>query len=279
MKSVVHKLSELGLSAYEAKVYLALLKHYPAGAYEIGRTSGVPTSKIYEVLHKLVEKGILLFLDEQGKTKRYIPINPEEFLNQTQSNLETLVTSLKEDLADINGQQELSYIWNITEYAHLIDKARRMIEGTQKVILLSLWREELALLEEKLRQAESRGIQIAVVHFGQPTIQVGQVYYHPIEDTLYAEKGGRGLVIVADSQEVLMGNIRYEGAIEGAWSQNRGFAMIAEDYVKHDIYITKIIKRFEKELIETFGENYSLLRDVLQDREIKELAAPRISKL
>ncbi|HET6369969.1 MAG TPA: hypothetical protein VFG95_02160, partial [Nitrospiria bacterium] len=89
----------------------------------------------------------------------------------------------------------------------------------------------------------------------------------------YAEKGGRGLVIVVDSREVLMGNISYEGRTEGAWSRNKGFVTVAEDYVKHDIYIAKILRRFEKEMIERFGEKFAKLRDVFYDEEIEKIGA------
>lgn len=266
--TIITKLSEIGLSEYEAKAYLALLHSNPSTAYEIAKASGIPTSKIYQVIHKLTEKGICLLSEERSKTKHYVPIQPDEFLSRYKSSVGTLVDSLKEEFSSLNSCQETSHIWNISDYDHLIDKARRMIDSAHSVLLLSLWKEELELLEPVLRKAESRGVQIALVHFGLPKLEVGQVYYHPIEDTLYAEKGGRGFVLIADSQEVLIGTVSYEGKTEGAWSRNKGFVMIAEDYVKHDVYITKIIKRLDKELINRFGERYAMLRDVFRDAEV-----------
>ena len=53
MKSTIAHLAEIGLSEYEAKVYLSLLRESPSTAYEIARLSGVPTSKVYAVLGKL----------------------------------------------------------------------------------------------------------------------------------------------------------------------------------------------------------------------------------
>ena len=267
MQAIITKLSEIGLSEYEAKAYLALLRSNPSTAYEIAKESGIPTSKIYQVIHKLTEKGIFLLSEESSKTKHYVPIQPDEFLSRYKSTVGTLVDSLKEELTDLNSGQDASHIWSISEYDHLTDKARRIIDSAHSVLLLSLWKEELEPLEPSLRKAEGRGVQIALVHFGLPKLKVGQVYYHPIEDTLYAEKGGRGFVLVADSQEVLIGTVSYEGKTEGAWSRNKGFVMIAEDYVKHDVYITKILKRFDKELLNRFGERYAKLRDVLRDEE------------
>lgn len=266
IRDIISQFSEIGFSEYEAKSYLALVQKNPSTAYEIGKESGVPSSKIYEVLNKLKEKGMIVAVDEDdGRAKRYIPQHPEEFLSQYQHGVQKTLQSLRGVFSGLNGNKEASYVWNIVDHDRLVEKAFQMIESAKKVILLSLWNEELAALEGPLRAAEQRGVQIALVHFGPPKIRVGQVYYHPIEDTLYAEKQGRALVIVVDSQEVLMGNIGREGKTEGAWSRNRGFTMIAEDYVKHDIYIAKIISRFEKELIRKFGEKYVTLRNVFED--------------
>ena len=266
-QEIITKLSEIGLSEYEAKAYLALLRSNPSTAYEIAKESGIPTSKIYQVIHKLTAKGICILSEENSRIKHYIPIQPDEFLSQYKSTVGTLVDSLKEEFVGLGSRQDVSRIWNISDYDHLTDKATRMIDSAHSVLLLSLWKEELESLEPALRRAEGRGVRIALVHFGLPKLEVGQVYYHPIEDTLYAEKGGRGFVLIADSQEVLIGTVSYEGKTEGAWSRNKGFVMIAEDYVKHDVYITKIIKRFDKELIVRFGERYAKLRDVFRDEE------------
>jgi len=266
--TIITKLSEIGLSEYEAKAYLALLRSNPSTAYEIAKESGIPTSKIYQVIHKLTEKRICLLSDDKSKTKHYVPIQPDEFLSRYKSTVRTLVDSLKEEFSGLDKRQDVNHIWNISDYDHLLDKARRMIDSAHSVLLLSLWKEEMESLEPTLRRAEGRGVQIALVHFGLPKLEVGQVYYHPIEDTLYAEKGGRGFVLIADSQEVLIGTVSYEGKTEGAWSRNKGFVMIAEDYVKHDVYITKILKRLDKELINRFGERYAKLRNVFRDEEM-----------
>ncbi len=270
MRNIVSKLTELGLSGYEAKAFVALTKDHPATAYEIAKASGIPSSKIYEVLGKLLEKRIISAAsanDAHAKTRRYTPMNPEDLLNQRLSTMKGLVDSLKRDFLTIGRDAEVGEIWNICEYDHLIDKALRMIEAAKAVILLSLWPEELERLEKSLNRAQQRGVRIALVHFGPPTADVGQVYFHPIEDAIHDEQGGRGFVMVADGHQVLMGSMRREGETEGAWSQNKGFAALAEDYIKHDVYITKIVRRFEKELIERFGENYALLRDVFRDEE------------
>jgi sugar-specific transcriptional regulator TrmB len=265
MKEGLSGLLALGFTEYEAKTYLSLLGQSPASAYEAAKASGVPTSKIYEVLKKLAGKGIITPIDD-GKTKRYAPAEPDEFLDAYQSRTARIIGTLRSQLAAARGQRERSQIWNINEYDYLIDKARRMIEGAGVSVLLSLWEEELALLEDSVREAQRRNVRVVVVHFGPPALSFGQMYRHPIEDTLYQEKGGRGIVIVVDSKEVLMGTISEGQRVEGAWSQNGGFVMMAEDYIKHDVYIMKIVNRFDRQLKESYGNRYEKLRNIFQDQ-------------
>jgi sugar-specific transcriptional regulator TrmB len=268
MSEVIRKLTALGLSEYEAKVYLSLLRTHPATAYEIGKSSGVPTSKVYEVIKKLFQKEVLTEMAE-GRTKRYVPLEPGEFLGRYRSSMEAVMDSLRGDLEAARGESELSPIWNIGEYDFLIEKAVRMIDGAGKTVLLSLWGEEIVLLEESINGALKRGVRVAMVHFGRPEPRSWPVYHHPIEHTLYKEKGGRGIVVVADSEEVLMATVMKGERVAGAWSTNQGFVTLAEDYIKHDIYIMKIVKRFDKALREKFGDRYVKLRDIFSDEEVQ----------
>jgi sugar-specific transcriptional regulator TrmB len=267
MRTIGSELMELGFSEYEAKVYLSLLRENPATAYEVGKSSGVPTSKVYEVIKKLIEKDSISMIDE-GKTKRYAPIDPEEVLNRYKSRTENVVGYLRDKLDAIRGEKEISSIWNITQYDYLIEKASRMIQDTTGTVLVSIWREEFELIEDSLREALRKDVKVVTVHFGFTKSKIGQVYNHPIEDTIYQEKGGRGIVVVADSKEVLMGTVFKFNRVEGAWSRNRGFATLAEDYIKHDIYIMKIIRRYDRRLQAMFGKRYEKLRDIFKDEEV-----------
>ena len=42
MNDVIESLKELGLNSYEAKVYVALLKKYPATGYEVAKLADIP---------------------------------------------------------------------------------------------------------------------------------------------------------------------------------------------------------------------------------------------
>jgi len=57
MESVAKKLQKIGLTEYEAKAYLSLLRDHLNSATKLSEKSGVPRTKIYQVLESLERKG------------------------------------------------------------------------------------------------------------------------------------------------------------------------------------------------------------------------------
>lgn len=269
---VVNKLTanlmNIGFTEYEAKAYIALIKSNPATAYEIAKKSGIPTSKIYGVAAKLLEKGIIIPVNNDSK-KKYAPSTPEHLIEKQKINFESTLNDIREDLKAVNTEVDQSYILNIRDYDFLINKTKNIILESEKSILLSTWFQELSMIYNELKKAERKGIKISIIHFGKIKLEVGRIFQHPIEDTIYNEKGGRGFTIVSDSAQALMGTVHEENKMEGAWSYNKGFVTLAEDYIKHDIYIMKIVNRFDKHLIKRFGINYYKLRDIWNDEEVQ----------
>ena len=264
MESVVLKLAQLGLSEYEAKAYIALLKENPSSAYEIAKNSGIPSSKVYEVIKRL-ETRLMVQAIYGERTRMFIPKSLDEFAENFKAIVEGNLQSVKKELQDIKtGIIDTSYTWHIKDYDALILKAGRMLDTAEKTVLLSVWPQEIETLSKFLIDAESRGVKIVVVHYGPTNIRVGQLYRHPVEETIYSQKGIRGFILVADSKEALTGKISGKET-EAIWSMNEGFVIMAEDYIRHDIYLMKIISRFAPVLKEKFGARYEKLLDIYKD--------------
>ncbi|MEJ2190918.1 MAG: helix-turn-helix domain-containing protein [Nitrospirota bacterium] len=264
VKRLIENLMYTGLTEYEAKAYMGLLVKSPATAYELAKESGIPTSKIYEVLSRLEEKGVALPTGAEGG-RRYIPMEPEEFVESRRFMMEATLQYLRNDLGSTGAGQASFYIWHIGEYGPLLDKARRMAGGAARTLLLSLWAEEMEALEGPLRDALGRGVKVASLHFGVPAVRVGQVFSHPIQGIAGGRK--RSFVMVSDSREAVTAAIARDGSVEGAGSANRGFVALAEEYVRHDIYMMKIARRFGPGLTRAFGGRFEKLRDVFSDEE------------
>ena len=251
----------LGFSSYEAKAYMGLLSCQPATAYEIAKTSGIPTSKIYETIKKLCTKGVLQAIESE-ETQRYVALDPRDFASQIQADTQSKTRELLPLLEDLGETGQGDFIWPLGSEQQVRSKAQEMIRMAEDNLLISAWPSELIFLEEDLKQAESNGIKIAMVHFGDSDLKIGATYYHPLEKTLYAEKGGRGLTLVVDQETVLIANFVNQGTVDAAWSRNPAFVTVAEDYVKHDVYITKVTRFLGPEMSARFGESFEKLRDV-----------------
>ena len=87
-------LKELGLTMYESKVYEILIKFQKAKAATISRDSGVPYSRIYDVLSSLHHKGFVKILP--GKVKEYAPAEPQELLKIAEKKKEGLTKTIEE---------------------------------------------------------------------------------------------------------------------------------------------------------------------------------------
>lgn len=260
-KIILNSLMNLGLSEYESKIYLALLNYYPMTAYEIAKNSGVPTSKVYEALNKLYEKEIISITSKK-KTNLYIPISPEELINRYKNMTENILESLKIKLYDYKIKKGYFNVWNISDYDYFIEKTKNTICNSSKEILISIWKEEFTLIEDNIKIARQKGIKVAIVHFGNTNTKLDKLYLHPIEETIHKTKHSRAITIVADKNEMLSGIIFPNNKFEGVWTMNRSLVIMAEDYIRHDIYMIKILKIYDRLLRENFGNRYEKLQEI-----------------
>ena len=175
MKTAINRLAQLGFSEYEARAYIALLKENPLTAYEIAKNSGIPTSKVYEVIKKLELKQTVQPIHGE-RSKLYIPSSLDEFVQNFRSSMENTLDSLKSELQGIRTGMDTSYTWHIRDYEGLILKAKRMISTAQDTVLLLTWPMELKVLLYSVREAEQRQVKTAVIHYGATNIKIKQLY-------------------------------------------------------------------------------------------------------
>jgi sugar-specific transcriptional regulator TrmB len=69
-------LTDLGLTEYEARVYLALLENPGAAASTLARQARVPRTRVYDVLKGLLERGFVS--RTSGKRLTYRPVPPAQ---------------------------------------------------------------------------------------------------------------------------------------------------------------------------------------------------------
>lgn len=103
-------LEEIGLTKSEVKVYLALLEIGSSTTGKIVDNSGASSSKIYEILEKLIQKGLVSVVIEGG-TKHFEAAPPErilDYLKDKKTKLETEEEELKKILPELQLKQTLA---------------------------------------------------------------------------------------------------------------------------------------------------------------------------
>lgn len=71
-------LKELGLTEYETRAFVALVSSGPSTAGDLSEASGVPHSRIYDILSKLEKRGWVE--SQSGRPARYRAKPPSEAL-------------------------------------------------------------------------------------------------------------------------------------------------------------------------------------------------------
>ena len=97
LESLVPSLRQLGLSLNESKAYLCLLEKSGMTAYEMSRNAGVPPSKIYDSLGKLLAKGFISII-KSGHAPRYVALDPIRILERYQKEYNRSLEMLKKRL-------------------------------------------------------------------------------------------------------------------------------------------------------------------------------------
>jgi HTH-type transcriptional regulator, sugar sensing transcriptional regulator len=146
MPASVDKLVELGLTSYEAKAYLALMRRDAFAAAEVSRLAGIPRQRIYDVLATLVQKG--LASQRPGTPAKYTAVSPEfaieRLLVNRREELDRLERSSLEMIralapAFAEGQKEsdpLDYIEVLRDRAAINERFGELQAGIEREILV-----------------------------------------------------------------------------------------------------------------------------------------------
>ncbi len=249
-EKVTNYLNNLGLSRYEAKIYLALLRHNLSYGSEIQKVSGVPGPKVYETLSGLIEKGLVY--PEGNNPVRYQPLPLGDFIKIKEKEFNRITDYLSEFRDKIVEKKEPDWLWHLKGYNNLIDKAKETIDLAQKTIYLSFWEEDGRKLTNELDAALQRGVKIVSIQMGDETISVGKVFKHIMLPVVH-EVHGKELIVVSDRIHGMFMVRSEEDGVEGYYSSSQGISQLIENYVRHDIFINRAINDFKEEMLSKYG--------------------------
>jgi len=206
----VDLLQRIGLSKYEAEAYVVLLAQGPLTGYELGKRSGVPLSKSYEVLERLTRRGLALV--QPGEPARYSAEGAERFLDQLRVEQSALLSALADALADAVPADPAEEFWVVRGRANVLARACASIDEARDEIGLALspagGADDAPDLSEALDRARARGCRVV---------------QHPATATA----GGRELIgLLIDGRRGLVGTLSPAAASQAVVSANPALALV-----------------------------------------------------
>jgi sugar-specific transcriptional regulator TrmB len=160
-------LQKLGLSAYEAKTYTALVAAGPTTATVLSAESEVPRTKIYGVLKRLEEK--MWITISKGKPSTFSPRYPKEVVEERRTLLCAELDECSNNLTLLYDRQIENEALNAflvrgfdnisAKMMEMMDRARRSI--TILGSFLSTF--EIARLNKKVIKAKKKDVTVRIV--------------------------------------------------------------------------------------------------------------------
>jgi sugar-specific transcriptional regulator TrmB len=237
MNQLEEKLSALGLSSQESRVYLSLLRGGRMTGYQIAKDLGISRSGVYNVLQSLYRRGAAYLLP--GETNVYEAADPEGFIGELEQRFSAAAGSLKNDLRSFKGAGDRELFFNIRGKGPMLEKVRGIIDGSKSEILINT-DIPVAEFEPSLSAACARGVRVIMFSFfpqdlGELPIIFYQAPANP-EPGHQVCAGDSRLMLTADMERCILGGLS-RGEFAATFSANPLLTSVIAEHIHIDIYL------------------------------------------
>ena len=237
-------LDRIGLTSYEIRTFSVLLKSGELTASELSQKSGVPYSKIYEVLGTLEEKG-WIGSDDSRPTK-YFAKSPATGLETTKQRIENefaqdknIILNELVPLYEKSGTSERPDIWVLSGSINIATKIMEMVELCRNEVMIALPEAGQELVRQalpKMRSLHDKGVDITVLTSDKMDKESLKSISRVA--TVKIKKGLFGGGIIADQRYVVillgpeMGGVQSTDVV-AIWADHAGLAGFAKQYFEY----------------------------------------------
>lgn len=260
MEEVIESLKELGFNTYGAKVYLALLKKYPATGYEVSQIADVPQSRAYDTLRALEKDKIVVATNQKPVT--YTPIKPSELTQRFKRKINSTLEYLDKNLPSVKDDYT-EPILSIAGAANIREKIIDIIKNAKKEIYIEIWSQDFRMMEPYFLDAYNRGVEIKIVGYDNFKSHFGLIYEHGSAKEIESSLGGRMIILAADNEEGIIGNSSstHIENIHVVWTKNKGVVFLIKEFIVHDMYLLDVEENLSEQMKIVYGKNLKTLRE------------------
>lgn len=262
MNDIIESLKELGLNSYEAKVYLALLKKYPATGYEVAKFADIPQSRAYDTLKSLENAKIVTSSGDKPQT--FTPVKPKELTKRFRRKIEANIDFLEKKLPDVKSDYN-EPIHAISGSSEIRAKLIEIIKSAKEDLYLEIWSHDFKYIEQYLFDAYDRGLDIKIVGYDNFQCPFGTVFKHKNGRELEHSLGGRMIFMIADNSEGVFGKVEKKVI----WTKNPDVIFLLKEFIVHDMYLLDVEENFPEQLKYFYGAGLKRLKEKILSKNSK----------
>jgi len=246
---IITLLENFGLSTYEAKAYLAAVGQAPLTAYKLAQLSGVPRPRIYEIVDRLVAKGLLIF--QSGGRTLLAAASHEKILSQKEAEHREMIDRLRKSLSAIPSAESPG-IWNISGRLQVLQTARSLLEAARLYVYLASMAEDVRELQTALLKVRKRKVALHGIYCGDLPSGSPGLIKHLGEICLTSGE----IAVVVDGKQALIGCTQPLDSASAALTQNKGLINITSEYIRHEVFLNSLFGGRDRAGTESYIQKY-----------------------
>jgi sugar-specific transcriptional regulator TrmB len=260
--SIISIFKGFGFTEYEVKVYTTLLEQNPLNGNMIALKSGVPGPKVYETLRKMKEKGVIYEVTEgdRNNQKRYGPLPYQDLLNNIMETLTDNIADLGHFLEGIEQKSESEWtdLFHISGYEASVATVKNFIKEADQEVILSCWNHELEKLLPELKNAYERKVHVVTIVFDAESVRLPWRHFIHANVSSAHSRHSDELSCVIDLNKAVVLNSS-EGKTHAIVSSHQAMIKTTRNYIRHDIYVNRIMQDYFDLMKERYGKNLEIL--------------------
>ncbi|RQH00804.1 TrmB family transcriptional regulator [Natrarchaeobius oligotrophus] len=163
-EEAVRALSELGLTEYEARCFVALTRISRGTARDVSEVADVPRSRVYDTIERLDRKGLVNV--QQSDPREYQAVSVEKACERIRDDYDSRIHAAESALEQVERPQssENEGMWAISRPEHVADRVATFLEQAEESVHLVVATDEV--IDEdflrRLRDVTERGTDVFV---------------------------------------------------------------------------------------------------------------------
>lgn len=197
------RLQQLGFTALETDIYLALLRHGDMTGYAVAKQVGKVVANVYKALESLHQKGAVLQL--QQDQKRYAAVPWRQLLDHEQRKFSQTLSELATELESLPAPDAQEGVYQLKNLDQLLYDSRQLCRDAQSLLLADLQPAAVPLLAEELIAAAARGVEVRVKIYEPAELPGVHLTLRANGREVYGKTADVSLKLVADGNNFVMG--------------------------------------------------------------------------